>query len=496
MGVIKKQSIGFTIVNYLGVAVGSLSLILLYPRDEQVYGLFRFLVDVSNMIIPFAMLGMTYVSIRMFPNFRDDKGNHHGFLFLLTSVAFVGSLIVAAIFWQIKDNFIHETQKDAALFRAYLPAIIPIFILFGYSVLLRSYCSNFFKLVFPAMLDQLIKITFPIIFILYISQIIDLEQLVIGIILHFVIMSSASMLYLIWLGKFSLRPDFAFYDKKIMRDFALFSAYGVVGYGSAMLALRMETFMITWLLGDLHQTGSFGISSLIAANIALPLQAVTAVAAPILSKAWAENNLPEIDKIYKKSSENLLVIALFLFGGVCLCLDDLFAIMPKTGDLHAAKMIVYIIGLKSVIDMATGVNDIVIGYSKYFKFNIIAVILLAFVNLLASLYFIPRYGIIGAAIATFISSVLFNFGKFIFLFLQYQLNPYTINCFKSLIISILCFSMVFFIPFHFHPILNILFKGSIFTILFGAMTLRWDVSPDITLVKQQILKKINTLLKK
>ena len=69
MGIIKKQAIGFSIVNYLGVAIGSLSTIFLYPQDEEAYGLFRFLLDSANLIQPFAMLGAWYVGTRMFSIF-------------------------------------------------------------------------------------------------------------------------------------------------------------------------------------------------------------------------------------------------------------------------------------------------------------------------------------------------------------------------------------------------------------------------------------------
>jgi O-antigen/teichoic acid export membrane protein len=492
MGIIKRQAIGYSLVNYLGIAVGSLSTLFLYPRDEQAYGLFRFLLDGANILQPFAMLGAWYVGVRMFPIFKNEKNGNNGLWMLLTSLFAVGSLLLAISF-----NYLHpflfslEKMKDAALFQRYLWTIIPLFIIYGYFVLSRQYASNFLKVVYPSFLDQLIKISFPLVFILYLCKIIDLDGLVLSILVHFTLMIFLAIFYLKKINAlYWTFPKADFLTKEQWKSVGIFALYGAVGSGSSMLALRLDTFMITALMGDFKDTGKFSIASLIGSNIAMPLTAIATIASPIISKAWNENNLLEIKKLYQKSSENLLLVGMYLFGGVLLCIYDLFALMPKHGDFSAEITVVYIVGLKSVIDMATGANDMIIGYSKKYAFNLVAITVMAIINIFGNLYFIPRYGIIGAAISTFISSVMFNFTKFLYIKVQFGLMPYTFNTLKILFISILSIVSCFYIPNVGHPVLNILLKGGIFTILIGASALYFDVSEDITFVKQQILKKL------
>ncbi len=493
MGIIKRQAIGYSIVNYAGVAIGSLSTLFLYPRDLQAYGLFRFLLDTANMMMPFAMLGATYVSIRMFPEFKDEKRGNRGLWSLLSLMALIGTCIMALLCWGFQPIvFSTEGMKDKVLFDKYIFYIIPLFAIYGYFVLLRQYSSNFLKIIVPSVLDQLIKISFPAIFILYLFRIIGTDGLVYGILIHFVVMLLLNLFYLKSLGELSYQmPDFASFSSEKWKEIGRFGLYGLLGSGSAMLALRIDTLMVSKMMGDLHNTGSFNNASLIGSNIAVPLTAITAIAAPIISKAWKEDNLLEIKKIYQKSSENLLLIGLFLFGGIILCVNDLFAIMPKrNSDFSAEIMVVYIVGFKSVIDMATGVNDLIIGYSKHYNFNLYAIAIMAIMNIVGNLVLIPHYGIIGAALSTFISNLIYNAAKFIFIKMKFGLMPYTFNAVKILLINVLLTILCYFLPDLGNPYLNILFKGGIFTLLVVGSAIYFDASPDMTGVKQQILKRI------
>lgn len=57
MGIIQRQGIKYSIVNYFGVLLGAISTIFIYPLDKEVYGLFRFIVDSANFFTPFILIG-------------------------------------------------------------------------------------------------------------------------------------------------------------------------------------------------------------------------------------------------------------------------------------------------------------------------------------------------------------------------------------------------------------------------------------------------------
>ena len=83
MGVIKRQGIKQSLVNYFAVAVGAISVVFIYPLDRGTYGLARFIIDGGMFIAPFLMLGFSSVTIRFFPFFKDEERGHNGFLFFI-----------------------------------------------------------------------------------------------------------------------------------------------------------------------------------------------------------------------------------------------------------------------------------------------------------------------------------------------------------------------------------------------------------------------------
>jgi O-antigen/teichoic acid export membrane protein len=483
MGIIQKKAIAYSIVSYLGVLIGSISTIFIYPRNEQIYGLFRFLTDTANIFVPFATLGGSYVAIRLFTKFEDKPAQHHGFLGVLIGLLFIGTLLCFAIYWVAFDAMFEDPNlKDKAIFDKYIFLICPLFFFMGLFAILKTYSNNFFQIVVPNLLEQSIKISFPVVFILYISRLIPLDGLVAFILLHYIIINIVILYYLKSLGELSLKIDWIYLrNKALQRNLINFALFGIAGSGGAMLALRIDSFMVAKLTGNLSDTGSFNISSLIASNVLIPLTAIYAVATPIVTKAWAENNLSEINKVYQKSTEILLIAGLLLFGCVALCIDDLFALMPRQNPSEAAKLVVYIVGIKCVFDMATGINDAIISYSPSYKFALYLLPLTLVLNIIGNIMFIPKYGIAGAAMATLLTSMVFNICKFIFLYLKFQLNPYTYKNFITLILSISLFILVYQLQIQWHPVINIGIKGGLYTIAFVGILLWFDLSDDLKL---------------
>ena len=76
----------------------------------------------------------------------------------------------------------------------------------------------------------------------------------------------------------------------------------------------------------LAYTGIFTLSSYIASIISVPQRSIVSIANPYLAHAWKNGNLAEIDKIYSRSSINLLIISLFLFFNIWLNINDAYVV--------------------------------------------------------------------------------------------------------------------------------------------------------------------------
>ncbi len=148
MGVIKRQSIKGTIYSYTGTVIGFITAGLLFPRfltTEQI-GLLTLLASYSTLFSVFASLGFTSVIIRLFPYFRDESKQHHGFFFLTTAVTALGYLLSVLLFLLLKPLIINDSIEQSPLFVNYL-YLTPFLTLF---LLLYSIFDSYNRALFNA----------------------------------------------------------------------------------------------------------------------------------------------------------------------------------------------------------------------------------------------------------------------------------------------------------------------------------------------------------
>ena len=478
MGVIKRQGIKQSLVNYFAVAIGAVSVIFIYPLDRETYGLARFIIDGAMFIAPFLMLGFSSVTIRFFPQFKNEKKGHNGFLFFVLSGVVVGSLLFLFFASAFKEPFYNLYAKKPPLYQEYLMYLIPIAIVLAFFQLFYNYSSNFKRIVVPALYQNLIKITLPVLILLYIWGTITLDTLINVILVNYVVALTGLVLYVYWLGELKLKPNFEFFDKQLLKKIANYAFYGLFGGIGSVLAFRIDSLMISTLI-DFENNGTYAIALFIANVIAIPTNAINQITAPILSEAFKENDLAHVKMLYQRSSINLLVVGLFLFIGIVASVGDLFSLMPESDELQAGLAVVFFIGLSRIVDMGTSINNQIIDYSKFYRFRLYALLLLAVFNVVCNLIFIPKFQIAGAAMATLASITLYNLVKFIYIKWKLDLQPFSINTLKILGIALITFATAYFVPLTEIPVLNIIIRSAIIGAVYMFLVLFFKISPDI-----------------
>jgi O-antigen/teichoic acid export membrane protein len=156
-------------------------------------------------------------------------------------------------------------------------------------------------------------------------------------------------------------------------------------------------------------------------------------------------------------------------------------------------LVVFLIGLSKYFDLVLGNNNAIIFNSKYYKAVLFLGLFLAFFAITLNKIFIPIYGINGAAIATLISITLYSIAKLLFVVIRMKLFPFTLKNIYALLIGLLCFSCFYYWDFSFHPIINIILKSILVTILYVGLVFKANLSADINGVIVNVLKKIKLL---
>jgi O-antigen/teichoic acid export membrane protein len=153
--------------------------------------------------------------------------------------------------------------------------------------------------------------------------------------------------------------------------------------------------------------------------------------------------------------------------------------MPKGDEYGAAKYIVIMLCVAKIIDMATGLNNQIFSMSNKYKFLMVFLLIAVLLNVGLNLVLIPLYGVEGSAIATIISIVIYNFMKYVFLKVKFNLDPFSVKTLKIIGVAFVVLSIGLFLPKTGVPLVNIvLVCGTTFSIFFLA-AYKFNLAPEL-----------------
>ena len=145
--------------------------------------------------------------------------------------------------------------------------------------------------------------------------------------------------------------------------------------------------------------------------------------------------------------------------------------------------------------MILGNNNAIILNTKYYRTVLFFGLFLVFMMVMLNMLLIPVYGIVGAAWATLISVMVYNSIKLLFVVKKMNLYPFTINTVKSFGIIIAVFCMFYFWDFPFNPIINIILKSILITIVYVTLNYKFKISLEINGFILQFLKRVGFVSK-
>ncbi|MBK7410861.1 MAG: polysaccharide biosynthesis C-terminal domain-containing protein [Saprospirales bacterium] len=498
MGIIIRQSVRQSIVQYIGISIGLLSTLFIYPLALSELGLLRFIINTAQLVTPFCLLGTPVLAVRFFPIFRDEATRHHGFLSLLQLIALAGVLVFALLYFAFSRQFAALFADQPAEYLPFLPYAVPLVFFMVFGFLYTSFASNFHKVLYPAIFNELlVKIGVPVLVLFFFLKWIDLGAMMNGMLLVFLAVMLAQAFYLVSLGQFSFRlPDPGFITRPLQKELFQFGSVNILSNWAYMLSNRIDIFMLGLLLGPgaFKGVGIYSILYIISEVIDTPRKAVMNISSPIIAEAWKKNDLAHLNELYEKSTLNQFLAGLFLFIGIWAGLDGLFVLMPNGAEIAGFRWVVFFLGLSKVSEMLTGVNSLIIQHSRYFRFNFYSVLLLAVINILNNLWLIPKYGMLGAAIATFISVVLFNLAKFLFLRIKLGMNPFTLGTLAILLTGLLAIGLGYLVPIPatnpWLALVGLIVRSAVITGVYLGIILYFRISPDLNGLVNRFIKRI------
>jgi O-antigen/teichoic acid export membrane protein len=475
MGVIRNQSIKSSISFYIGMSIGAVNTILIYPNvfndQPEHWGLLSILVAYATLIGTFSSLGIPKTFIRFFPAIKE-KGQLY---FLSLIIPLFGFLLSCLGYWLFKEELFILLNASQLLQDNFFYIFLLVFFISFYDVL-TSISRSYLDASTPIFLNEIFLKSFSLILlVLHGYKLFDfttfLQLYVCGFLFKFLI------LFILQFFKGNLYLKLSLGALKI-KEIVVYGFYVLIGGASVMFVSRLDMIMIGALLG-LEHVAFYTLAFYIGSVIKVPGKSIFSISVPLLAKAWEEQDFIQIQTIYSKSSINQLIIGGLFFLCVWINIDAIFSILPE--KFSHGKWVVLYIGLAQLFNGATGVNGAIIINSKYYKYDLYTNFLLVVITLISNYLLIPKYGINGAAMATALSVLLFNLIRLILIKLKMNMHPFSLRTIKTILLLFAIFFILDFLPNSSYRFVDIIWKSIVVFILFIPSVLYFNLSEDIAL---------------
>lgn len=433
MSGIRRQSLISSAVIYIGFAVGLLNVYLFTKegifQDEQ-FGLYNAFIAMALMMTAFSGLAMPAYLNKFFPYYqahRPAKRNEQFSIALV--VGMTGFAVVALLGWLGKDLVIQKYGTNAPYLITYYGWLFPL--VFGMTLyaLLEAWAWNQRRSILTNLLKELVwRLYITALIIAYGSGWIDFSVFVQAFSLSYLFIAGWLLIELLRTGKIHFSLHISSLTKRLKPTILSFCLFVFFGMAILQLALVFDSLVISSLLqGALAQLAIYSLAQNMAAVIQAPQRGLVSASIPPLAKAWKEKNLPEIQRIYQRSSINQLIFATGLLTLFSLDFQEGIAAVGLQSNYQAAFPVVLILGTARLVDMGTGLNTQIIQTSSRWRFELISGILLLLITLPSSYFLTKSYGIQGTAFAQLIAITTYNLIRIVFLWKNFSLFPFNRN---------------------------------------------------------------------
>lgn len=449
---IRKQALFYTLINYVGTAIGIISVLFIYPLDLELLGTVRYIDNIAQLLYPVMVLGASHALIKFYPALTPDKKKQL-FNYSISSIAVISAVLFALI---VLWHLLWDYQEIYLVYLAF-----PVAISLAFIDLFRKQAQDLQKLAVPTLYEKIFpKVALPAIFLLVLANYITTSGSLLFYTGSYILIFILTAVYVYR----HFKPGFNYRFKTLFgeisrKEYFKYSLFAFAGSFGSLLAFRIDGIVIYNYISE-EANGIFNIGVTLASTLQIPAMGLFALYAPTVSDYLQNNNFSQLKVKYREVARLMFFIGAILYSCIVLGIEDLFMLLPAHDKLMMAVPVILILGFNVLINMATGFNTEIITYSKHYKFNMIAIVSLIAVNVPLNLFVVyyTNWGITGIAWASFISMVLFNLSKLVFIYKKFGLIPFD-DCFAKLaIVFSLSGISIYLLPDFESHLLNLVYK--------------------------------------
>ncbi len=480
MGIIFRQSFKSSIYSYIGVVIGFLTTAILMPKflSTDEIGVIRQIQSYAMIGGILAAFGLPPTIIRMFPYFRNRADQHNGFLRFILLISIAGAIVMGLLFGLFSDKILSKDLANSPLFEQYHWFIVPFGIAYLFFTVIDKYATAVKESTIGVFLkDVLLRFFILFFLLLFIFDQLHYRDLVASIVWLQYMPVIGLILFLYYKKELLFGGSIQSIPSQRIKEFFVVAAFGWLTNLGNIIVSAIDNIMLSKLTSS-SEVGIYSTVFYFASLIIIPARTLGRISGSVLADHFKLQDIRSIDSIYKKSAMTQLIVASLLFFNLVLTIPFIFNfILPE--KYAAGKWVIVFIGLSHFFSMATGIKFKILGNSPKYRWNTISLIIFIALLILTNIWLIPIYGINGAAIASLISSTLYNVLGLVLVQNFFKLTPFTSNLIILTLIGLaLTGILLYLLPPEHHDFWFSFARAVLFTLIYTILVIYFKFSPD------------------
>lgn len=416
LGIVIRQSFYNTINSYVGVALGALNTMVLFPRlfpeDPSFMGEVQTILALATVYGSFGHLGLAQGLVRFFPRMdSSEQRRYWNWTLLLTSA--IALILATAWFFYAKWE---------AYPRFYIYGI-PVALSMVYFELFSSLNLSQQRVIFPGFMRQVFRriiMSIALAGMWYWAWDLDVFMVFFSAayLAHLIILIIQSWDIIPFSNNDTSKPVFS---KKTLLNYGLL----VVSVSTVTLVVnKIDVLMLRYLIGP-EAVAFYTIAFFMGSVVGIPGRGMAPSLRPIIAKAFAKEDLAQIKDVYQRAARSQFLVNSSILLLLWAQVPWVFLLLPEV--YREGHWLVFLIGLAQVIHTGLGPNGIIIMLGEKFYYNLYTGLALLVLTIGLNFLLISLLGIVGVGLSALMALGVYNIVKLSVVYREYKIWPYSFS---------------------------------------------------------------------
>tara|TARA_Y100000310_G_scaffold82857_1_gene79486 strand:- start:37883 stop:39403 length:1521 start_codon:yes stop_codon:yes gene_type:complete len=431
------------------------------------YGLFSLGLGIIGIIIGISLFGLQRGVLRYVSYYRgkEDLGSVKGAIVYSLKISFMISFVLGILLFLLSDfialNYFNNTNLSFIL--KILAIVIPINVINEVSLhAILGFQKIKYVVISKNIILNLVKVLLTLI-LLYFSI------SIIGIAVVYVISFLISLIFSLYFLERKVFPIIRSKIKSIYVGKEIFSfSWPLVFSSFAMMIMGWSDTIMIGLFKTVREVGLYNTALPTAQILYTIPQGLAFLVVPTLTYLFSKKDMNEFKLVYKSTTKWIFIINIILFSIFILFPKEIITILfGAEYSIASSSLVILSMGL--FLNYSFILTNYIPTVTNRTKLELLNISSGAILNIILNIILIPKYGIIGAAVATSISFLLTSVLYFIEGLWIIKINPLKLSYIKVIISIIITSLLIKFISQNFinvNNIINLLIISILFVILY------------------------------